>query len=348
MRPIPTRDHLARTARHGGPRPRFATAGVLAAAGLLALSACSSSTTAESPSSEGTAGQDDTVNVVTSTSVYADVARRIGGDGVTVTPIIDSPAQDPHSYEATPQDRLTVQDADLVVLNGGGYDGFMEDLAADTEVPVVDAVEISGLQPEEASGEEHSHDHGEEHSHDHGEEGHDHAHDHGGFNEHVWYDLPTMQQLSTALGDELAALDADSAEDYAGNAQAYAEQLGGLSDRAESLGLTGDVISTEPVAGYLLEDAGLDDVTPEEFTAAVESGTDVPPLVYQQVVDALGSGQIAMLAYNEHTASGQTDQLRTTAQDAGVPVVSFTETMPDGQSYAEWMSTNIDALDEAL
>lgn len=326
MRPTRTGAHLARTARRGGPRPRVAATGAVLAGGLLALSACSSSSTTESAG----AAQDDTVNVVTSTSVYADVVEQIGGDGVTVTPVIDSAAQDPHSYEATPQDRLTVEDADLVVMNGGGYDGFMDDLIGDSDVPVVDAVEVSGLR-EGAGAEEH-----------------DHAHDHGGFNEHVWYDLPTMQQVAGAVGDELAELDADSAQDYGTRAQDYGEQLGGLHERAESLGLTGDFIATEPVAGYLLEDAGLHDATPEDFTASVESGSDIAPLVYQEVADALGAGDLALLAYNEQTAGGQTDQLRSTAEDAGVPVVSFTETIPEGQTYPEWMSTNIDALDEAL
>lgn len=325
----------ARTARRRRPRPRAAVTGALLAGGLLAVSACSSPTSSEGASGPG---QDDTVNVVTSTSVYAEVAEQIGGDGVTVTPIIDSPAQDPHSYEATPQDRLTVQDADLVVVNGGGYDGFMDDLVADSEAPVVDAVEVSGLQPENEAG-DHEHEHGEDH---------DHGHDHGGFNEHVWYDLPTMEQVGQAIGDELAELDAGSAGDYDSNAQDYAGQLSGLQDRAEALGLSGDFVATEPVAGYLLEDAGLHDATPEEFTASVESGSDVPPLVYQEVADALSSGDIALLAYNEHTASGQTQQLRTAAGDSEVPVVSFTETMPEGQSYAEWMSANIEALDGAL
>lgn len=353
MRPTRTGAHLARTARRGGPRPRVAATGAVLAGGLLALSACSSSSTTESAG----AAQDDTVNVVTSTSVYADVVEQIGGDGVTVTPVIDSAAQDPHSYEATPQDRLTVEDADLVVMNGGGYDGFMDDLIGDSDVPVVDAVEVSGLQ-KEAGAEEHGHDHAEgeveegaegaEESHDHSAEGHDHAHDHGGFNEHVWYDLPTMQQVAGAVGDELAELDADSAQDYGTRAQDYGKQLDGLHERAESLGLTGDFIATEPVAGYLLEDAGLHDATPEDFTASVESGSDIAPLVYQEVADALGAGDLALLAYNEQTAGGQTDQLRSTAEDAGVPVVSFTETIPEGQTYPEWMSTNIDALDEAL
>ncbi len=145
------------------------------AAGALVLSACGS----QSGDSGG-----DKLNVVTSTNVYADIAQTVGGDAVDVTPIIDDPSKDPHSYEATSQDQLKLSKADVVVQNGGGYDAFMTTLleASDSEPEVVDAVSISGLPGSEGLGNEphdHGHDHGEE-GHDHDEEGHeDHDHDHG-------------------------------------------------------------------------------------------------------------------------------------------------------------------------
>ena len=111
--------------------------------GALALTGCSASSGGDAGASE-----DGKVTVVTSTNVYADLVSQIGGDAVDVTPVIASVSQDPHSYEASPQDRLRVSGADLVVRNGGGYDQFMTDLASENQ-HVVDAVEASGLQPEE-------------------------------------------------------------------------------------------------------------------------------------------------------------------------------------------------------
>ena len=98
----------------------------LALASVAALSLAGCSTT---PAAGEGAG--DTVTVAASTNVYGSLAAQIGGDRVDVTSIITSATQDPHSYEASARDRLTVQKADLVIENGGGYDGFIDTLLQD-------------------------------------------------------------------------------------------------------------------------------------------------------------------------------------------------------------------------
>lgn len=338
--------------------------GIAAAAALgLALSGCAAP-------ADG-APEDDRPTVVASTSVYADLARQIGGDRIRVEAIVDSPAQDPHSYEATPLDRLTVQDADLLIVNGGGYDSFMDQMieasaeAAEpgaARVPVLDAVEISGLQDDDdhhaadhdhADHDEHA-DHADhrEHAEEDAEAAHEsgtdaHAgHDHSAFNEHVWYDLPAMMSLSREIADQLAELDPAGEQGYRQRAEELERQLGDLQDRVEPLELSGELLATEPVADRLLESAGLHDATPEEATAAVESGTDLTPLLYLDLTEMLEDGEVDVLAYNEHTAGGQTERLRELAEESGVHVLAFTETMPAGQSYQEWMGDAVSELEE--
>ena len=104
----------------------------------LALAGCSTST----PAAESTG-----ISVVASTNVYGSIAESIGGDLVTVTSLITSAAQDPHSFEASAQDQLAISKADLVVENGGGYDPFIDTLlmASSSDAPVVNASEASGL-----------------------------------------------------------------------------------------------------------------------------------------------------------------------------------------------------------
>src|SRR5699024_12449537 len=87
------------------------------------------------------------LSVVTSTNVYADIVSQIAGDFADVTAVIDDPNQDPHSYEATTQDRLKLSKADLVVENGGGYDALMTTMleASGAELDTLDTVPISGL-----------------------------------------------------------------------------------------------------------------------------------------------------------------------------------------------------------
>ncbi|WP_233568774.1 metal ABC transporter solute-binding protein, Zn/Mn family [Kocuria soli] len=319
--------------------------------GSLALAGCS-------------AGQgqsdDDVITVVTTTATYADVVEQVAGDrigsGVEVIPVIDSPTQDPHSYEATPQDKLTVRDADLVVLNGGGYDAFMEDLAAETDAPVVDAVEVSGLEEATDSagghGDEHDDEHADEHSEEHSDEhGASSGHDHGSFNEHVWYDLDAMGSLAGAVAEELGALDAEHAEVYTGTADEFRGSAEELHHRVTELELSGDYLATEPVADYLLEDAGLHNVTPTAFTVAVEDGTDASPLVYDEVRQMIAGddgADLALLAYNEQTATGQSDDLRAEAEGVDLPVLAYSESIPDDQDYLSWMSENVDHLERTL
>jgi len=233
----------------------------------LLLAGCGGESTA--------AGDGDGTTVVTSTNVYASIVSAIAGDAVEVEPIIDDAAQDPHEYEATSRDQLTLSRADMVVMNGGGYDSFVTTMlnALDTEPVVVDAVSVSDLPgaaeaAESGHDHDHSHDHGsEEEAHDHegedeeahdheGEEGdehegHDHegedAHDHeghdheghdhgpGSFNEHVWYSIPTMISLVDEIEAQLAEVAPDDEAQFEENAQTLHGQLEDLQSRIDEL-----------------------------------------------------------------------------------------------------------------
>jgi zinc/manganese transport system substrate-binding protein len=308
------------------------------AAGALALSACSGGGNEDA---EASGGSEDRPKVVTTTNVYADVVEQVAGEDVEVTPIISSTSQDPHSYEATAQDRLTVEDADLVVLNGGGYDEFMEDMAEESGARVIDAVELSGLQPED-----HEHEHSEE---EHSEGEHEHHHDHGEFNEHVWYNLDVMEKVTDQVASELGDLDSEGADQYSQNAEDYRGQLEELKEQASGIEGEGkSYLATEPVPGYLLDSTGMEDVTPEDFVAAIEDGNDVPAATLQDVLDRISSGQVDLLAFNEQTESSQTRQVMDAAESDDIASVSFTETIPDGQDYLGWMKENIEHIADAV
>jgi zinc/manganese transport system substrate-binding protein len=283
--------------------------------------------------------------VVASTNVYGDIASAVAGDLAEVTSIITSSTQDPHEYEATAQDRLVFDEADLVIENGGGYDSFVDTLleGGGGDPVVLNAVEISGLAPEE--GDEHAE---EEHAEEEGHEGHDHIE---GFNEHVWYDFHTVEKLAEEISHELGELDPDNASTYEENYQAFAEQVEKLEASAGELRSTAEgqgAAITEPVPVYLLAEVGLENLTPEEFSEAVEEGADVPPRVLQETLDLMDSGDVAVLAYNAQAEDATTEQVRAAAEAAGVPVVDMTETLPEGQTYLEWQQSNLDALAAAL
>ncbi len=99
--------------------------GATAALAALTLAACGSS---QSAAPAAAPAEDGTPTVVASTNIYGSIAEAVGGEMVTVESLITDPAADPHSYESTPADAATVAGADLVVLNGCGYDEFFINL----------------------------------------------------------------------------------------------------------------------------------------------------------------------------------------------------------------------------
>ena len=316
----------------------------------LLLAGCGGESTA--------AGDGDGTTVVTSTNVYASIVSAIAGDAVEVEPIIDDAAQDPHEYEATSRDQLTLSRADMVVMNGGGYDSFVTTMlnALDTEPAVVDAVSVSDL-PGAAEAAESGHDH--DHSHDHGSEGededaHDHeGHDHGpgSFNEHVWYSIPTMISLVDAIEAQLAEVAPDDAAQFEENAEALHGQLEDLQLRIDDLaqGHDGQAVAvTEPVALWLFEDLGLTNVIPDDFVYSVEAGSDVSPVVVADATEALETEDVQVFAFNPQTSGPEADALRDAADEHGIPVIEVTETIQTDDDYVNWMTATVDAVEQAL
>lgn len=304
---------------------------------LLLVSGC----VGVAASSEGSAPESGhaRLNVLASTSVYADVARSIGGDMVDATAIVDKTSQDPHSYEATVRDKLAVSKADLVIANGGGYDVFIDTLAESLELKPATVITVVGLGADAHEAEPAS------------AETHDHAHDHGGANEHVWYDPHTVGELADTLATRFSAIQPASADLFAANAKTFTAGLEKIEDRLENLAADGaskHFAMTEPVPYYLLTEAGLEDATPAGLSEAVESGGDVPPLLLNRLADGLRDGSYDVLAYNSQTSGPQTDTARKLAEQYGVPALDFTETLPAGASYLSWMNDNVDQLETAL
>jgi zinc/manganese transport system substrate-binding protein len=294
----------------------------------LLVAGCGSTDEPASPEARESGGTTtEPVQVVASTDVYGSIAETVGGDEVEVTSIIENADADPLEYEATPADGAAISAASLVILNGNGYDDFMSQLveAAGGVKTVLDVSELSGLQPAaEAAGEE--------------------------FNEHVWYNLETVQTLAMTLATELGKARPDAAESFVENATEFADEIDELREKLADIAAENDgdrIAVTEPLANYLLAEAGLDNVAPEEFQEAIEEGNDPPARVLQEMLSLFGDDPVKVLILNTQTQSPVTDQVLQAAEAADVPVVRMSETLttPD---YVEWMDGQIEALAQAL
>jgi zinc/manganese transport system substrate-binding protein len=266
-----------------------------------------------------------TIDVVASTDVWGSVAAAVGGSRVSVSSIIDDSGQDPHSFEGSSRTLLAVRDADLLLENGGGYDDFMTRLisASGSRAPVVDAVETSGL----VAGAD------------------------GELNEHVWYDIPSAVKVAHAVAARLAALAPRHAAEFKANARAFDRDIRGLLRHEHQVAAASagtGVAVTEPVPLYMLSAMGLRNLTPADFSRAVEDSSDLSPRVLSETLALFSEHRVALLAYNAQTSGPVTEQVEGAARTAGIPVVPVTETLPDGMSYLSWMAHNVDAIAEAV
>lgn len=299
----------------------------LAAITTLALAGCTSTPQ----------DTDETYRVVASTSVYAQIVSEIGGDHVAVSSIVHGAAQDPHAYEATVQDRLEVDHADLVVVNGGGYDAFMTALVGDSDTPVITATDFDPAFHEHADDAD---------AEDHG----DHVHIEGA-NEHVWYDFDVVRDVANAITAELTLAMPDATADFQANETAFLEGLDQLQQQVDELATTYDhahIFVTEPVPLALTDAIGMHNVAPEDFLEAVEEGQDVAPAVLLESIDVLTSESVQVVIANTQTGGPETDRIISSAQELGIPVISFSELIPEAVTYTAWMQQNLTDLATAL
>ena len=270
------------------------------------------------------------VKVLATTNVWGDIAKQLGGDWVEVTVILDDPMQDPHSYEASARDQLAVNDAELIVMNGGGYDEFMHTLieSADTAKLVVEAV------PE----------------HDSTGESDVHAHSHD--NEHVWYDFDAVGEFSENFVAALTDIRPESFTDVNKNFDTFKVELDNLQVRLEglaghSLGLS--VVATEGVGNLLLEHAGFENLTPEALADAIEEDTEVPPAALAETETLIKNNLVSILITNLQVEDQASERLRKLAESEGIPVVQLSELIPEaGLNYFDWMNQVLDQIQEAV
>jgi zinc/manganese transport system substrate-binding protein len=138
-----------------------------------------------------------------------------------------------------------------------------------------------------------------------------------------------------------------------GNAGAFVDRLAVVGREAVAIGTAhpaARIAVTEPLPDFLLAAAGLFDVTPSEFTQAIEEDSDPPAAALAETLALFGPPDpVAALVVNAQTSTPSTDQVRAAAQTNGVPVVEVTETLPEGVTdYVSWMGAQIDALAAAL
>jgi zinc/manganese transport system substrate-binding protein len=314
-------------------RSHFRRASLAAGAALaLAGTGCSCSNTSTSapaaptPAATGsnTAATCPTapVAVVVSVDQWGVVVSELGGTCADVNTVLATSSVDPHDYEPSPADAAHFTSAKLVVINGADYDPWASKLAASsaTGAHLVSAAEVTKTPD--------------------------------GANPHLWYLPSAVTAVADAVTAELSKLDPQAGDYFSQRRSQFSATMGPYTTmigkiKAQAAGKS--YAATETIFDYQAQALGLVNKTPEGYRRASTNGSDPSPGDIDAFHTALAGRQVDVLIYNTQTQGSIPEQIRAAAQQAGVPIVSVTETVPPGQtSFEGWQDAQLTALGRAL
>jgi zinc/manganese transport system substrate-binding protein len=285
--------------------------------------------------------------VVASFSILADMTREIAGDRAEIAVLV-GPGSDAHVFEPSPRHAAMVGGADLLVINGLGFEGWTERLveAADFMGPVVIASKGITPLPAEAEGHEH-HDEGDRHAHEEEEA----EHDHGPDDPHAWQDLANARFYIANIADGLCTVDAGNCPAYRENAARYQQEVTALDGEIRTLfaAVPKDrrrLITSHDAFGYFARAYGLEMLAPVSSTGAEPSARDIAALIRQ-----IREHGISALFVETITDPRLMEQIaRETGAKVGGELYSDTLSQADGPaaSYLEMMRHNMRVIAAAL
>ncbi len=332
------------------------------------------------PGTQGDIGEQK-LRVVTTLFPYYDFVRQIAGDEVELTLVVPA-GMDSHSFEPTPADMKMIQEADVLIYNGGAMEQWVADVlgAIDTSqmtaaamMDYVDVVEeeiVEGME-DEAHGHDQTHETDEAYSHDQTYETgepHDRGHIHemdeavqegdedshrGEYDEHIWTSPVNAMKLTEVIRDVLAEADPDHADAYRAGAELYLTELRQIdagfrevgAARRRSMIVVGDRFPFR----YLAKEYGLD------YRAAFSGcSTDTEPSArtIAYLIDKVKDGQIPVVYYLELSSHRVSEIIG--EETGAVPLLLHSchnvtrYELEHGITYVELMKQNIENLRKGL
>lgn len=282
----------------------------------------------------------DRISVVASFAILADFVAEIGGDRVDVTALV-GPGGDVHTFSATPADARAVAEADILVVNGLGFEGWIDRL---TEASGFDGVLVVASERVEALAD----------MHDHIiiTEGVVATHEHHEVDPHTWQDVGNAAIYAENIAAALTAVDPAGAAEYASNLAAYSAELDALDTeiRATVAGLPEGrrlVVTSHDAFGYFSAAYGIGFLAPQGINPDAEAGAgDIAALIRQ-----VNQQQIGAVFVETITDPRLIEQIaRETDAVVGGTLYSDTLTGPDGPAatYVAMMRHNVRTIAAAL
>ncbi len=289
------------------------------------------------PANAQSTGATAPLQVIASFSILADFVAEVGGPRVTVTALV-GPDGDGHVYQPTPADARAVAAARLVVVNGLGFEGWMDRLvkASGSRAAVVTATRSVKPLRDPGAG-----------------QGHGHAHGHGhNVDPHAWQDVGNARLYVAAIRDALIDVDPAGRSDYEARATAYLARLEALDGEirtaiAKIPSNRRRVITSHDAFGYFSKAYGLVFVAPQGVSTESEaSAKDVARIIRQIRAEKLP----AVFLENVSDPRLMERIAKETGARIGGRLYSDALSRPDGTAgtYIEMMRNNIRELSSAL
>lgn len=270
------------------------------------------------------AAAQDKIKVVASFSILGDMVRQVTGDLADVTTIV-GPDADAHVYTPNTRDARAVADADVIFVNGLGFETWSKTLIETSGTKAQVFVATEGVTPLKVDGET---------------------------DPHAWNTLTNGMVYVANIAKNMGAVDPKNAATYQANAKAYAARLQGLHDRA--LGEIGKlpanrrtVVTAHDAFGYLAKGYGL------RFLAPVGIDTDAEPSAKElaSLIDHLKTVKAAALFVENITSPALVEQI---ARETGLKIGGrlFSDALSErggpATSYERMFEHNLGVLVEAL
>ena len=233
---------------------------------------------------------DAPIPVVATFSVLGDMVKRIGGEHISLTTLVGADG-DTHVYQPTPQAARVVAEADVLFINGLGFEGWLERLVEAAPFVGSLVVTTTGIEPiafgghEDEHEEGHEEDHEDEHEEGHEEEAGEHHGDHGAFDPHAWHSFTNAIVYANNIAAGLAQADPANAGSYYRNHQNFVNEIRTLKSEADLLMAAlpinkRTVVTPHDGFGYFADLYNLRFEAPQGFSTESEaSAADVAKLI---------------------------------------------------------------------
>jgi zinc/manganese transport system substrate-binding protein len=288
---------------------------------LVAIAVLAAAAACGAPAGAGGSGG-SILRVVAAENFWGSIAAQLGGTHANVQSVVTDPNADPHEYPSNTNDSRAIAMADVVIVNGAGYDTWAQDMLSansGSRRVITVAREVGRKQ---------------------------------GDNPHFWYDPAFVVQIADRITATYEAADPAGAPYFEQRRTALDAALKPYRDRIAEIRqkFTGvKIAATESIFVFMATALGLDLISPPQFMTAVAEGTEPPVSAVIAFQNQIQHKEAKVLVYNVQASGAVTTNLRHMAAAADIPVVGISETLqPETATFQEWQLRQLLALENAL